>query len=733
VIQRCPRGRITLISIYMNGLTDPVDEHTKQLITLRQEAIESHQRRMIVIAGDLNWSLKLAENFALYLADSTTDSPLWIAKEWPEPPNRLQQIIGSESPLLIFNAHHGFDPNLFGAATGAVIGGGLVLLLVPDFAKWRIKSDPVSSRITVYPHPPESISNRYIERLIRCINDGVKESLVTLLRQTDQPVETLSDKGPQSAKAVTGPKIFEPESSADQQKAIDAIIHTATGHRHRPLVITADRGRGKSAAMGIAAALLIQAGKSRVVVTAPGRSAVASLFKHAEIEWEEMGHEPQSLPLEFIAPDRLINQAIQADLVLVDEAAAIPTPILSKILERHSRVIFATTTHGYEGSGQGFALRFLQHLQAQCPDYGRIQLNSPIRWSTGDPVEKLVNQMLILDAEPKLPEALLTLSAHQIDRIERLDRTQLAANEPLLRQLFGLLVLAHYRTTPLDLRQLLDGPNLTIYTATSKGTLVATTLVADEGELNSEQLVDEIWLGNRRPQGHLLPQTLIAHLGIKEAAPLRYRRIIRIAVHPQLQRRGIGRELINKISADASTEQVDLLGTSYGATPELIQFWNQNQLTPLFIGSHRNASSGTYALTQMRAISGRGRPIYDLAIDRFQNTLLDQLRDPLQQLDDDIVHLLLQPHSHKLNPHDLSDIDAFIHGNRRYETVITPLIQLLLNSLNKMVLLSPEHRQLLILRLLQNRPWADCTTLLKIDGRNALQNEMRRAISMLRN
>lgn len=717
----------------MNSLTDPINEPILQLIALRQEAIESHQRRMLVIAGDLNWSLNLAENFVTQVADSTTDSPLWIAKEWPEPANRLQQIIGSESPLLIFNAHHGFDPNLFGAATGAIIGGGLILLLVPDFAKWRIKSDPVSSRITVYPHPPESISNRYIARLIRCINDGVKESLVTLLRQADRPVEQPSEKGPQSVSATANTKIFEPGSTTDQQKAIDAIVHTATGHRHRPLVITADRGRGKSAAMGIAAARLIQAGKGHVVVTAPGRSAVTSLFKHAETEWEEMGHDPQSLSLEFVAPDRLINQAVVADLILVDEAAAIPTPILSKILQQHTRVIFATTTHGYEGSGQGFALRFLQQLQTQCPDYSRIQLNSPIRWSTGDPVEKLVNQMLILDAEPKLPETLLSLSAGQIERIERLDRAQLADDEPLLRQLFGLLVLAHYRTTPLDLRQLLDGPNLTIYTATSKGSLIATALVADEGELNDEPLVDEIWLGNRRPQGHLLPQTLIAHLGIKEAAPLRYRRIIRIAVHPQLQRRGIGRELINKISADAATEQVDLLGTSYGATSELIQFWNQNRLTPLFIGSHRNASSGTYALTQMRAISERGRVIFELAANRFQNGLIDQLHDPLQQLDSNIVHLLIQPRSVELSQHDLSDIDAFIHGNRRYETVITPLIQLILNSRNKMALLSPEHRQLLILRLLQNRPWADCTTRLKIDGRNALQNEMRKAISILRN
>ena len=717
----------------MATLTDSTKRHIEQLIALHHDAIKSHHRRMIVITGRLDWSLDLAETFAQHGVNSTADSPLWIAKESPEPPNRLQQIIGSETALLVFNAHHGFDPNLFGAATGAVVGGGLTLLLVPDFAQWHAKSDPVAARITVYPYPPDSISNHYIKRLIRCINDGEQALLLTILRQSSPPIEPLLRKQAPSTEAHPEDPLFEPGTTADQQQTIDAIIHTAKGHRHRPLVITADRGRGKSAALGIAAARLMKSGKRHIVVTAPGLASVETLFKHNEMEWMKMGNENPSVSLEFIAPDKLIQRPIKADLVLVDEAAAIATPILGQILEHHARVIFATTTHGYEGSGQGFALRFLKKLKVQCPNFTEIQLNSPIRWADHDPVEQQVNQMLLLNTEPKLPEALLEAPTCRIDRIERLDRAQLANNEPLLQQLFGLLVLAHYRTTPLDLRQLLDGPNLSVYIASSRGTLIATALVADEGEIDDEALVDEIWLGHRRPQGHLLPQTLIAHVGIKAAASLRYRRIIRIAVHPQLQRRGIGRALMDKIGSDATAEQIDLLGTSYGATAGLLRFWNQNRLTPLFIGSHRNASSGTYALTQMRVISKRGQSTYNIAIDRFQKGLLDQLRDPLQQLDGDIVCQLLKPSSVKLNSHDMSDVNAFIHGNRRYETVITPLIQLLLKQLHKMEYLPPEQRQLLTMRLLQNHSWSDCATRLKIAGRKALQNELRQAISMLQN
>jgi len=722
----------------MDNSTDLVDplleQHLLSLLTLRDEAIACQQRRMVVVTGDLVWCINVANALIDYLEHSTDDTILWISRERPEPSNRLQQIIGGESQLLIFNAHHGFDPNLFGATAGTVTGGGLLLLLTPDFEKWKSKSDPVSSRITVHPHLPESISNRYIERLIRIIEAGEQESRITIIHQARESELDLSKSSDRSPQQVSGNPTFSGRSTLEQHQAIDAIIHTATGHRHRPLVITADRGRGKSAALGIAAARLIHENKGRIVVTAPSRAAVDNLFKHAElpIETGETDKMDTTHPLAFIAPDNLIRGPITAELILVDEAAAIPAPILTKIVERYPRVVFATTTHGYEGSGQGFALRFLETLQRITPNFSEIQLNSPIRWSEGDPVEEQVNQMLMLDAEPDISIIRDPACAGQIDHIKRLDRELLARDESLLRELFGLLVLAHYRTAPLDLRQILDGPNLTIYTATHKNAIVATALVADEGEIE-EELVQEIWLGRRRPQGHLLPQTLIAHLGIRDAAPLRYRRIIRIAVHPQLQRRGIGRELIDKISADATTEQIDLIGTSYGATTGLIDFWNQSQLTPLFIGSQRSACSGTYALTQMGAISRRGAPILALAEQRFQNSLLSQLRDPLEQLEGDIIHRLLKPIPFNLDQHDRNDIDAFADGHRRYDTVIPPLTQLLLSHFDKISKLTPRQQQLLILRLLQHRPCSYCIALLDINGKSSLLAEMRSAIAVLRN
>ncbi|PIW78590.1 MAG: hypothetical protein CO000_00910, partial [Piscirickettsiaceae bacterium CG_4_8_14_3_um_filter_44_38] len=72
----------------------------------------------------------------------------------------------------------------------------------------------------------------------------------------------------------------------DQQQAIDAIHHLAFGHRKRPVVLTADRGRGKSYTLGLACLRLLAEGKQHITLTAARRSQLESAFQAMEADMQ---------------------------------------------------------------------------------------------------------------------------------------------------------------------------------------------------------------------------------------------------------------------------------------------------------------------------------------------------------------------------------------------------------------------------------------------------------------
>ena len=143
----------------------------------------------------------------------------------------------------------------------------------------------------------------------------------------------------------------------------------------------------------------------------------------------------------------------QAELVCVDEAAAIPLPLVKKLLGPYL-VFLASTVNGYEGTGRSLSLKLLEQLRQQssltgipstsqtatstghpsscctltlcplppslplflpspvflshsacvcvCLLLGRVlrevSLSEPIRYADGDPVEQWLHDLLCLDA-----------------------------------------------------------------------------------------------------------------------------------------------------------------------------------------------------------------------------------------------------------------------------------------------------------------------------------------------
>src|SRR5205814_3829035 len=58
----------------------------------------------------------------------------------------------------------------------------------------------------------------------------------------------------------------------------------------------------------------------------------------------------------------------QAELVVIDEAAAIPLPLVKKLIGPYL-VFMASTINGYEGTGRSLSLKLIQQLREQSRGY----------------------------------------------------------------------------------------------------------------------------------------------------------------------------------------------------------------------------------------------------------------------------------------------------------------------------------------------------------------------------
>jgi tRNA(Met) cytidine acetyltransferase len=704
---------------------------------LRATALATGQRRALVLSGPAPWTLAAVRQA---LANPITRGTVaWLTgRDIPEPHLALSagaRLLGGESDTLVYDAHGGLDPDSLGAALGTLRGGGLLILLTPDLEAWPDLPDPLATPGEPPPRGLPDGAGRLVRRLVWVL---VTAPGVTLVHP-DRPLPpALPDPGEPKDRAQ--PHVD--RTTPDQGRAIAAILKAARGRARRPLVITSNRGRGKSSALGLAAAHLMAEDAAEILVTAPRHGAVAPVFTHAGRLLGELGTRPETGPglvalgaawLKFLPPDTLAHAGPRADLLLVDEAAGIPAPLLEALLRRYPRVVFASTVHGYEGTGRGFEVRFRKTLDRMTPDWRALTLTTPIRWAADDPIEALAARALLLDAAPA-PDTDLAAASPGTCTFERLDRDALAADEPRLRELFGLLVLAHYQTSPADLGHLLDAPGVRLYALHHAGHIAATALGAIEGGFPAD-LAAEVFAGRRRPRGHLLPQTLSAHAGIEEAPGLAYLRLVRVAVHPAAQGRGLGQALLDGVKADAAAIGLDLIGASFGATADLLGFWRHCGLPPAHIGTSRNAASGAHAAVVLAGLTPAGLALADLARRRLTEALPTWLAGPLRNLEPALaLTLSADPtgpaQSADIDPRAWRELAAFGHAARPYEAVIAPLARLAAAGLANATL-SSNQAKALIAAVLQHRGLAEVAALIGATGRGAVIATLRAATRAL--
>lgn len=693
-----------------------------QLIqNLRQQLQAARHRHCLLLSGSPEWTRDQA---SLVIETLSIQSPVWLSQHEITigsniPQRQAGKLLGQEAELLVFDAHDGLDADALGAVSGVVAGGGLLLILAPPLNDWP--SQPDAEAVRFFPADGDSL---YLQRLIRCAREASGVSII-------QQGQTLPKIVARASTTTPNLSLDTLCRTHDQQQAVNAILKVATGHRRRPAVLVSDRGRGKSSALGIAAGTLLQHGLQRIIVTGPRLDATSQIFERAgQVLAARRLHQGQlecdDGVIEYASPDELIANRSDCDLLLVDEAAAIPMPLLSQLLQRYARVVFATTVHGYEGTGRGFALKFYRELDRKTPGWQQVRLEAPIRWAANDPLEAFIFDTLLLNAQLAETQAVVANEC----RYREISRDELMTNPQQLSQLFALLVLAHYRTRPNDLRQLLDSPDLSIFIGESNSQILAVALIIKEGELDAE-LAKAVYRGERRPQGHLIPQSLAVHAGLLEAPGLSYGRIMRIAVHPALQGQGIGSGLLGHIQQQ--DKGFDCLGSSFGVTPELYRFWQNAGFVPVRMGINREHSSGCHSLIMLRAMSEAGQTLTQSAQQKMRHLLPAQLTEPLQDLDPELALALLKHTGAKaleLSIDNWQDLISFAHSNRGYDFCLAALQAFAHQTAgdSHWQTLESQERQLLVMKLLQRQAWPTVVKQCGLNGRTAAVKQLRQTM-----
>ncbi|XP_067850129.1 RNA cytidine acetyltransferase [Heptranchias perlo] len=534
--------------------------------------------------------------------------------------NETHKILGNTYGMCVLQDFEALTPNLLARTVETVEGGGLVVILlrtVNSLKQLYTMTMDVHTRFRTESH--QDVIGRFNERFIlslasckNCIviNDqldilplsshilnikpvppkSTEESLTPREVELKELKESLHDTQPVGV-LIDGCKTL------DQAKAVLKFVEAISEKTLRSTVaLTAARGRGKSAALGLAIAGAVAFGYSNMFVTSPSPDNLHTLFEFVFKGFDALQYQEhldyeiiQSLNPEFNKAVVRVNiykehrQTIQyihpadavklgqAELVVIDEAAAIPLPLVKKLLGPYL-VFMASTINGYEGTGRSLSLKLIQQLRQQN-DQSRVNvtaenkttstaklstvrslhevsLHEAIRYAPGDPVEKWLNDLLCLDCL-NIPRIISGCPLPDTCDLYYVNRDTLfcyhKASEAFLQRLMSLYVASHYKNTPNDLQLLSDAPAHHLFcllppvqpTQNSLPEVLAVIQVCLEGEISSQSVMSSLSRG-KKAFGDLIPWTVSEQFQDPDFGSLSGGRIVRIAVHPDYQGMGYG-------------------------------------------------------------------------------------------------------------------------------------------------------------------------------------------------
>ncbi len=501
-------------------------------------------------------------------------------------PAGYQRLLGREFKAGIVSLDGMVRPTIVAAVAEAVRGGGFLAVVGGPPGSWSWG-----------PRDGLGFYDSYVRssigscRLHAYIEDG---KLVSMRLDVGRPPR-VPGGGEYRPRRIPR-KLAAAAANIDQARAIDAMAMFLHG-RARSFMLTGDRGRGKSYALGLFLAYAAWSrGIGRVSVLVPSIGQGQSLQRGLLEGLRVLGLRDRVRVVEgregvvrvsgpwFRVSLETPETVEPSPLLVVDEAASIGPARVRRLSWRSGKTIVSTTIHGYEGSGRVFATLVEGFLPRPITGY---RIDIPVRYPSGDPLEEWVYDVFMLRPDP--PELDGEVDVDRVD-YRLVSREELAGDRRLLASIYGALALAHYRMTPDSILLLLEAPHHTVHVLEYDDSIVAVVEIVDEDKGGEEAA--------------LATKALSLASGSR---PQRVARVSRIAVLPVLQRRGLGSRLLGHVEEWMRREGYRIAATVY-SRHEVAGFWLRNGYRLVYVSPRYNRYTGEKNLAM-------AKPLVDDAVD----------------------------------------------------------------------------------------------------------------------
>ncbi|MEM4772728.1 MAG: GNAT family N-acetyltransferase [Nanoarchaeales archaeon] len=674
-----------------------LEEIKKLVLELKKEAKKFYERRILAIFCDKDLDF-LKEIFKIIESKNS----IFVSNEKSKFENLnlnfyflefkdSRKILGQTFDNAIIDFRENIHPDDIGRIVDSIKGGGIIIFIfrkLNEFLNYQYKF----KKLLVY--SDQMPRNIFEIRFFKKLFEGKPISIVTIENENIE----IKKIGKVEKEKIAKEKIVFPKSkipkiifkickTQDQVNVIN-LLDIFFENDKKVFILKANRGRGKSSSLGLFLANLIykfekRKFKIKICISSLEKENVNTLYRFLEIGLNKLKikYKKENYKIitnycyiEYSEPIKILEN--KYDLVIIDEAAAISANILIRVAKNFEKCIFSSTIHGYEGSGRSFEIKFKEFLKEENIEFIEYEMKEPIRYSIDDEVEKWIFDFLLLDSEPcELDkEDIMKISKEEYE-YSKIDIEKLFEDEELLRNFFGIYVIAHYRNRPRDLGILADAPHHFARLVNVKNTkkIINSLHLSFEGNLNDDLINYILSKGAKEIFGNIIPGILLRHYREKEIAKLKGIRIVRIATHPKLFSLGIGSYAIKKIEEEFK-DKVDYIGTVFGISPKLAKFWIKNGFIPLHISSKRNETSGEYSTIWIKPLNDKAKEIVEKIYFEFKQRLIASLSDAYYDIELESAYILLSKPINSyyfplLTKNQIERIEAFSQDLLPYESV----------------------------------------------------------------